>query len=187
MFEQTPMGRAADETLAQNYKGRNMGDGIRRKMVKLGPEVIHDALEERMRGQRKTSVDMAEEQDALPLPGRWLDLVLRRQSPGLVHEHSVLHQLQQIPFRHRGGEEVSLDPPHRQWPLPPLSRRRRLALLLPRLHLAGMTLGHGGDGEPSGGRRRNECRSAGGGEEGGAGESERFGERNEEASPPRFK
>ncbi len=47
-----------------------MGDGIRGKMVKLGPEVIHDALEERMRGQRKTSVDMAEEQDALPLPGR---------------------------------------------------------------------------------------------------------------------
>ena len=153
VFEQTPMGRAADETLAQNYKGRKMGDGIRRKMVKLGPEVIHDALEERMRGQRKTSVDVAEEQDALPLPRHWLNLVLRRQPPGLVHDHSVLHQLQQIPLRHRGGEEVALNPPRRQRPLPPLSRSRRLPLLLPRLHLAGLTHGHG---ESCGSTRRKE-------------------------------
>ena len=79
-----------------------------------------------MRGQRETSIDMAEQQDALPLPGRRLGLALRRQPPRLVHDHPVLHQLQQIPLRHRGGEEVALDPPRRQRPLPPLSRTHRL-------------------------------------------------------------
>ena len=80
-------------------------------------------------------MDVAEKQDALPLLGRRLDLILRRQPPGLMHDHSVLHQLQQIPLRHRGGEEIALNPPRRQRLLPPLSRRRRLALLLPRLQL----------------------------------------------------
>ncbi|KAI4998341.1 hypothetical protein ZWY2020_053683 [Hordeum vulgare] len=90
---------------------------------------------------------MAEQQDALPLPGCRIDLVLSQQPPRLVDDHPILHQLQQIPLRHRGGEEVALNPPRRQRPLPPLSRSRRLPLLLPRLHLAGLTLGHGGSGE----------------------------------------
>ncbi|KAI4992716.1 hypothetical protein ZWY2020_007029 [Hordeum vulgare] len=95
---------------------------------------------------------MAEQQDALPLPGRRFDLILCRQPPRLVHDHPVLHQLHQIPLRHRGGEEVALDPPRRQRPLPPLSRSRRLPLLLPRLHLAGLTLGHGGSCESAEGK-----------------------------------
>ena len=40
VFEQTPMGGTTDETLAQNNKGGKMGDGIRRKVVELSPEVI---------------------------------------------------------------------------------------------------------------------------------------------------
>jgi len=105
------MGRAADEALAHNYESGEMGNSIRGKVVKLCPEVVHNALEERMRGQRETSIDMAEQQDTLPLPGRRLDLILRRQPPRLVHDHPVFHQLQQIPLRHRGGEEVALNPP----------------------------------------------------------------------------
>ncbi len=124
-----------------------MSDGIGRKMVEQRPEVDHYTFQEGMRRQRETSVHVAEQQDALPLPGCRLDLILRQQPPRLVHDHPVLHQLQQIPLRHRGGEEVALNPPRRQRPLPPLSRSRRLPLLLPRQHLAGLTLGHGGSCE----------------------------------------
>ena len=48
VLEQPPMGGTTNETLTQDYKGRKVGDGIWREMVKLGTEVIHDALEERM-------------------------------------------------------------------------------------------------------------------------------------------
>ena len=109
-----------------------MGDGIRREVMELSTKMIHDAFKEGMWGQRKTSVNMAEEQDALPLPWRRLDLVVRRQPPGLMREQAVLYQLQQVPLRHCGGEKVPLDPSRWQWPLPPLSSRR-LPLLLLRL------------------------------------------------------
>ena len=154
--------------------------------MELSTKMIHDAFEEGMRGQRKTSVNMAEEQDALPLPWRRLDLVVRRQPPGLMHELAVLYQLQQVPLRHRGGEKVSLDPPRRQRPLPPLSSRR-LGLLLPRLHLAGLTFGHDGGGELSRRRGREGRIGAGGGEEDGASKSKGFGERNRKVSSPRVK
>ena len=50
VLEQPPMGGTANEALAQDYKGRKVGHGIRREMLMLGTEVIHDTLEERMRG-----------------------------------------------------------------------------------------------------------------------------------------
>ena len=53
VLEQPPMGRTANETLAQNYESREMSNGVRGKVVKLCPEVIHDALEERMRGPER--------------------------------------------------------------------------------------------------------------------------------------
>ena len=158
-----------------------MGDGIRRKVMELSTEVIHDAFEEGMRGQRKTSVNMAEEQDALPLPWRRLNLVVRRQPPRFMHELAVLNQLQQVPLRHCGGEKVPLDPSRWQWSLPPLSSRH-LALLLPCLHLAGLALGHGSDGELSRRMGRERCMSTRGGEEGGTSESRGFGERNRRVS-----
>ena len=81
MFEKPPMGRTADETLARHNEGREMSYGIRGKVVKLRPEVVHYAFEERMWGQGETSMHVAEQQDALPLPGRRLGLTLRRQPP----------------------------------------------------------------------------------------------------------
>ena len=82
--------------------------------MELSTKVIHDAFEEGVRGERKTSVNMAEEQDALPLLGHRLRLALRRQPPRLVDDHAMLHQLQQVVRRHRGGEEIPLDPTRRQ-------------------------------------------------------------------------
>ena len=175
------MGGATDKALAQNNEGRKVGDGIRREVMELSTKMIHDAFEERVGGQRETSVNVAEEQDAFPLPWRRLNLVVRRQPPRLMHELAVLYQLQQIPVRHCGGEKVSLDPSRWQWPLPPLSSRR-LALLLPGLHLAGLALGHGGDGELSRRIGRERCMSARGGEEDGASKSRGFGERNRRVS-----
>ena len=93
MFEQPPMGGAADETLAQHDEGREMSYCVGGKMVKLRPKVVHYTFEEGMRRQRETSVHVAEQQDALPLPGRRLGLAFRRQPPRLVRNHSVLHQL----------------------------------------------------------------------------------------------
>ena len=71
-----------------------MGYRVWRKMVELRPEVIHDTFEERMRGQREAPVNVAEEQDALPLSWRRLNLVVRRQPPRLMPEMAVLYQLQ---------------------------------------------------------------------------------------------
>ena len=81
MFEKPPMGRTTDEALTQDYESREMGDGIRGKVVELRPKVVHYAFEERVRGQGETSMHVAEQQDALPLPGRPLGLTLLRQPP----------------------------------------------------------------------------------------------------------
>ena len=115
--------------------------------MELRPEVSHDTSEEGVGRQGEAPEHMAEQQNALPLLRRRLRLAFR-QPPGLVDDHAMLHQLQQVVLRHRGGEEIPVDPARRLRPLPPLSRGRPLLLLLLlRLEFAGLPLRHGeGDG-----------------------------------------
>ena len=151
------MGRTTDKALAKHDEGRKMSYCVGRKMVELCPEVVHDTSEEGMRRQREAPVHVTEQQDTLSLLRRRLRLALRRQSPRLVLDQALLHQLQHVRRRHRGGEEIPLDPTRRQSTLSPLSRSCRLLFLLLRLELPHPPLRHGGG-----------CRSAGEEEKGGA-------------------
>ena len=140
------MGRTSYEALAEGDECGKMSYRIRRKVMELRPEVVHNTSEERMGRQGETSGHVAEQKNALSLLWRRLHLAFR-QPPRLIDDHAVLHQLQHVVLHHRGGEEVPLDPARRQRPLPPLSGGRPLLLLLLRLKLAGLPLRHGeGDG-----------------------------------------
>ena len=123
--------------------------------MELRPEVIHNTSKEGVGRQGEAPIHVVEQQDTLSLLRCRLRLALRRQPPRLVGNHALLHQLQQVVRRHRGGEEIPLDPTRRQCPLSPLSRGRPLLLLLLRLELAGLSLRHG-EGDRSGEEERKE-------------------------------
>ena len=79
MFEEAPMRPTTQEILTQRYKGGEIGDGIWSKVVELSSEEIQKSSEEKMRRQRKPSIYMSHQEDALTLLR--LRLTLRSRKP----------------------------------------------------------------------------------------------------------
>ena len=113
VLKEPPMGGTSNKALAKGDECGKVGYRVRRKMMELRPEVIHNTSEEGVGRQGEAPEHVAEQQDALSLLRRRLRLALRRQPPRLVGNHALLHQLQQVVRCHRGGEETRLDPTRR--------------------------------------------------------------------------
>ena len=79
MFEEAPVRPTTQEILTQRYKGGEIGDRIWSEMVKLSSEEIQKFLKEKMRRQRKPSIYMSHQEDALALLR--LRLPLRPRKP----------------------------------------------------------------------------------------------------------
>ena len=83
------------KAFAQHYECVKVCNGIGRKMMKLRTKVIQKTADERMRGQRKTSLDVSEEEDPFSFAWLRLDLPLR-QPPRLLSYHPMFDELKHI-------------------------------------------------------------------------------------------
>lgn len=120
--------------------------------MKLCAKEIQEPTEERMGRQRKTSLDVGEEEDPLPFARLWLGLSLR-QSPRLVGYQPVNDEILDVLRRDGRPKEISLDLPRRRR----RSGARRLLLLdslLGALELLRLPLRHRGGGRRDGAERR---------------------------------
>lgn len=66
-------------------------------MVELSTEEIKECSKESMRRHRETSLDVADEQDALVRLRRRFDLSHAWATPPIVWDQSLLHQILQAP------------------------------------------------------------------------------------------
>ena len=78
MFEQALVRGTAHEAFTQCYERSKICNGIRREMVKLCAEEIQEPMDEWMGRQRKTSLNVGEEEDSLAFMWLWLGLSLRQ-------------------------------------------------------------------------------------------------------------
>ena len=67
MLEKTPMRPATQEMLAQRHKSSEVHDGVGCEVVELHPKEIQKSPKERVRRQRKPTVDMGGQENTLTL------------------------------------------------------------------------------------------------------------------------
>ena len=77
MFEKTPVRSTPQKVFAHQHERGQIRDGVGRKMVELSTEEIQESLEEGVRRERKTPVDVGGEQYALTRSRLRLCLPLR--------------------------------------------------------------------------------------------------------------
>lgn len=103
MFEQAPVRLATEEVLAHRNKCNEIRDCVGWKVMDLRPKEIQKAPEERMWGQRETSVDMGGEEDELSLARLGLGFI-PRQPPGAVRNQAIIGKILQV-LLHDGGSD----------------------------------------------------------------------------------
>ena len=113
MLEKTPMRPTTQEILAQRHESSEVHDGVGCEVVELRPKEIQKSPKERVRRQRKPTVDMGGQENALTLLRLRLRLLPRepRRSMG---DQSSIGQVVKICLTNRRADLVALDPAHRQ-------------------------------------------------------------------------
>ena len=113
MLDKTPMRPATQEILAQRHESSKVHDGVGCEVVELRPKEIQKSPKERVRRQRKPTVDMGGQENALTLLRLQLRL-LPRESRRSMGDQSSIGQVVKICLTNRRADPVTLDSALRQ-------------------------------------------------------------------------
>ena len=113
MIEKIPMGTTTQEILAQRHEGSKIHDCVGSEVVELHPKEIQESPKERVGRQRKPTVDVGGEENALTLPKSWLGLLPRKSRRSVRNQPSVSQVIDAL-LTNRRADPVALDPAPRQ-------------------------------------------------------------------------
>ena len=113
VLEKTPMRPTTQEILAQRHESSEVHDGVGCEVVELHPEEIQKPPKERVRRQRKPTVDMGGQENALTLLRLRLGL-LPREPHRPMGDQSSIGQVIKVFLTNRQADLVTLDPAPRQ-------------------------------------------------------------------------
>src|SRR4051812_46544600 len=103
------MGTTTQETLTQGNESSKIYDGVGSEMMELRSEEVQKAPEKRMRRQRKTTINMGGEEDALTITRLRFDFS-PWETRSFVKNDSFLDHVVKIFLPNHRWHPVALDP-----------------------------------------------------------------------------